>query len=218
MDVSDKKVQFPEPKPTEGRIAAETRLLFHLSEAMKLVSERGPHTRDGIMEAIEAVMIFLDKRGVSGQQIWPFGLLRDELDAIFEGKRSLILQPSIETQEDLPGTRFTGPGKKHIRLFAAACAEAVYRLGGDQTDRFPKRRRSEADGYVARHMSKWPAFDRGSYSARTIKGWRDQIIEEAERAKFKSLVAQFTRNEEGRRHLLEVIRNGPPHIGGFQPP
>lgn len=207
--------KFPKPKPRIGRIAAEEQFLAHLSKAMKLVNEGGAKTREGIVEAIEAVISFLHDRGVSGQQTWPFGYLRKELDFLFEGNRSLVLQPGNSSRNDISGARFTGPGKQQIRVFAAACSQALYILGCSEFEGFPKRNRNEADQFVARHMANWPAFDRGDQTARTIKGWRDKLTS-ASNSRFALLVLQFTRDDDGRRDLMEVIQKGPPHIGGFR--
>ncbi|MEQ1945520.1 hypothetical protein ABMA32_24185 [Mesorhizobium sp. VNQ89] len=209
-----KTPEFPRPKPTIGRATAEKQLLAHLSEAMKLISAGGVKTRDGMMEAIEAVICFLQDRGVSGQQIWPFELLRRELDFIFEGKRSRILQPGVKSRDDISGTRYVGPDKQDIRVFAAACSEALYQLGHLGTENFPRRKRTETDQFVARRMAKWRSFDHGQQTARTVKGWRDKLVKKKD-AKFELLVRQYTRDEVGRQHLKEVLKVGPPHIGGF---
>jgi hypothetical protein len=206
--------KFPDPKPTIGRIAAENRLLAHLSEAMQLISEGGVKTRKGMMEAIEAVICFLLDRGVSSQQILPFGQLREELNSIFEGKRSPILLPGIESRDDL-GKRHAGPGRQQISVFAAACSEAIYQLGHLDSEDFPRRTRTAADEFVARKMANWRAFDRGEQTARTIKGWRDKLTK-TKNAQLELLVLQFTRDEAGRQHLKEVLMAGPPHLGGFR--
>ena len=207
--------KFPDPKPTIGRVAAEKQLLAHLGEAMKLINEGGVKTREGMMEAIEAVICFLQDRGVSGQQIWPFGYLRKELDFIFEGKRSPILQPGIESRDDISGKRYAGPGKQQISVFAAACSEALYQLGRSDSEDFPKRTRTEADQFVARKMANWRAFDRGEQTARTIKGWRDKLAR-TKSGEFELLVLQFMRDEAGRQNLKQVLMEGPPHVGGFR--
>jgi len=208
-----KTPKFPDPKPTIELVAAEKQLLAHLAEAMKLVSEGGLKTREGMMEAIEAVIAFLYDRGVSGQQIWPFEYLRRELDLIFEGRRSTILQRGTASPDDIQGKRSKGPAKQEIRVFAAACSEALYQLGRSDSEDFPKRNRTEADQIVAHRMANWPAFDRGEQTARTVKGWRDKL---GGTKGFELLVSQFLRDEIGRRHLKEVLKKGPPHVGGFR--
>ncbi|MEW9805027.1 hypothetical protein ABUE31_03395 [Mesorhizobium sp. ZMM04-5] len=211
---SRKTPEFPDPKPTVDLVAAERQLLAHLGEAMKLISQGGLKSREGIMEGIEAVICFLQDRGVSGQQMWPFGLLRRELDSIFEGKRSPILQPGIETRADISSNRYTGPDKEDIRVFASACSEATYQLGRLDPPDFPKCNRIEADKLVARAMTKWRTFDQKHETARTIKGWRDKLVK-AKDPKFVLLVDQFTRDNVGHQHLKEVLKKGPPHTGGF---
>jgi hypothetical protein len=166
------------------------------------------------MEGVEAVICFLHDRGVSGQQMWPFGLLRRELDHIFEGKRSLILQPGPKSRDDLSGRRYVGPAKQDIRVFAAACSEAIYCLGRLGAKGFPKQARTEADQIVARKVARWRTFDLGEQTARTIKGWRDKLVE-SKNPGFELLVQQFTRDKIGQRHLKEVLEKGPLHVGGF---
>ncbi len=207
--------EFPNPKPTIGRVAAERQLFAHLSEAMKLVSEGGIKTRDGMMEAIEAVISFLHDRGVSGQQIWPLRYLRQELDGIFEGRRSPILQPGIESRDDILDRRYVGPGKQQVRVFAAASSEALYRLGRLGFEGFPDCKRSDADQMVARKMANWRSFDLGQQTSRTIKGWRDKLAK-VKHPGFELLVLQFMRDEVGRQNLQQVLKEGPLHVGGFR--
>ena len=212
---SKRTPEFPDPKPTVGRVAAEKQLLAHLGEAMKVINEGGVKTREGMMEAIEAVICFLLDRGVSGQQIWPFGQLREELNSIFEGKRSPILQPGTKSWDDISGKRYAGPGKQQISVFAAACSEALYQLGRTGSEDFPKRTRTEADQVVAGRMANWRSFDRGHQTARTIKGWRDKLAS-TKKDEFELLVRKFISDEAGRRYLKQVLVNGPPHVGGFR--
>jgi hypothetical protein len=195
-----------------GLETAERQLLSDLGDAMKLIAEENK-PRAGMMEAIQAVIWFLNDRGVSGQQIWPLEYLRKELEFVFQGKRSPILQPGVNSREDVSAVRYSGPAKEETRIFAAACSEAVYQLGqGANLDSFPKRTRGDVDRFVAGKLSKWPSFDNGACSPSTIKSWRIKL---GKRKDVQLLVTGFMNDEAGRRHLNQVLRKGPQHIGGF---
>ena len=124
MHNSRKTPHFPDPKPTIELVVAEQQLLAHLGEAMKLISEGGVKTREGMMEAIEAVICFLQDRGVSGQQIWPFGYLFAKSSILFS--RASVRPYSsrvLKSRDDILGKRYAGAGKQQIRVFAAAMLE-----------------------------------------------------------------------------------------------
>jgi hypothetical protein len=189
----------------------KTALIFH---------QGGKDQRAAMMAALEAVEGFLGVRGFSGQHIQPLEMLRKELDYLYGGNRSLILQPDTNGRDDLP-ERHEGPGKNEIRTYAAACSEALYRLGQDESQTsFAKQTRGEADEKIAQAMQKWPTYNKTlKITGRTIKGWRDKFGAkdwgEHEKGKYRFLVQQFLRDEIGRRHLKEVIKKGPPMTGGF---
>lgn len=203
--------EFPAPKPTVGLEAAEGQLLSDLSDAMKLIEQK--QAREGIIGALQAVIWFLNDRGVSGQQIWPLEYLRKELEFVFQGKRSAILQPGVNSHDDITAIRQGGPAKEEARIFAAACSEAVYKLGQRANlESFPKRTRDDVDRFLAGKVSKWPSFDSGSCSPSTIKSWRIKLGKQAD---VQLLVTAFVKDDSGRRHLNQVLKEGPPHIGGF---
>jgi hypothetical protein len=192
--------------------AAERQLLSDLGDAMKLIGEEN-RPRAGMMEAMQSVIDFLHDRGVSGQQIWPLEYLRRELELVYRGKRSPILQPGVNSREDITAKRQGGPAKEEARIFAAACSEAVYQLGQSaKLDSFRKRTRSEADRFVAGKVSNWPSFDTGACSSSAIKSWRVNL---GKRKDVQRLVTGFMNDDAGRHHLNQVLREGPPHIGGF---
>lgn len=195
-----------------GLETAERQLLSDLGDAMKLIAEENK-PRAGMMEAIQAVIWFLNDRGVSGQQIWPLEYLRKELEFVFQGKRSAILQPGVNSHDDITAIRQGGPAKEEARRFAAACSEAVYQLGQRANlESFPKRTRGDVDRFVAGKVSKWPSFDSGTCSPSTIKSWRVKL---GRREGVQFLVTAFMHDDGGRRHLNQVLKEGTQHIGGF---
>lgn len=201
---------------------AEKILLGTLREAALLLDKGGPSTREGMMLALDVTCSFLRARGVSGQQMQPLVLLRREAEFIWEGKRSLILQPGVKSREQLASkSRHRGPGKREIKLFASACAEAIYRLGQNPKKvEFAKRTRAQTNKMVSDSMHNWPHYDTQAITARTIKGWWDEISDsrgdKREHARWNELVESFTRTKRGQGHLNEVLKNGPPMTGGFR--
>ncbi|OJU52827.1 MAG: hypothetical protein BGO03_03550 [Mesorhizobium sp. 61-13] len=211
MSDSPPPSEFPAPKPTVGLEAAERQLLSDLSDAVKLIERK--QAREGIIGALQGVIWFLNDRGVSGQQIWPLEYLRKELEFIFQGKRSPILQPGVNSREDVSAVRYFGPAKEEIRIFAAACSEAVYQLGQRANlESFPKRTRGDVDRFVAGKVSKWPSFDSGTCSPSAIKSWRVKL---GKREGVQHLVTGFMNDDAGRHHLNQILKEGPRHVGGF---
>lgn len=160
--------------------------------------------------------------GVSGQQLQSLVLLNRELQLIWEGKRSLILQPGVENSEQLaPKSRHSGPGKQEIKLYATACAQAIYRLGQDPNENeSAKLTRLQSNKLVSDAMRNWPRYDKQEITARTIKGWWDEISDphgdKLEHARWNELVKSFTCSKKGQGYLNEVLKNGPPMTGGFR--
>jgi hypothetical protein len=213
--------EMPRHDPEIGRLEAERILSQTLSKAAHLFNKGGPASRDGMMLALDVVCSFLRARGLSGQQIQPLIALMQELDHIWAGKRSLLLQPGSYGPDNFAAkSRAIGPGKRSIKLYAAACAEAVYQLGRDpEIAGFQKLTRTQADTQVARAMRNWPAFDQQAVTGRTVKGWRDEITstdrQDVRYGQWEKVVSDFISSKRGRVYLGEALRKGPPLTGGF---
>jgi hypothetical protein len=213
--------RFPRHAPEVSRSKAEAVLFDELDKTALLFDQGGKLQRDAMMAALEAVEGFLGIRGFSGQHIQPLEMLRKELDFIYKGNRSLILQPGVENRADLP-IRHKGPGEEQIKICAAACSEAIYQLGkNDGVPAFDKLTRTQAHAKIARAMEKWPTYNQTlKIAGRTIKGWRDKFEakarREAKRSGYQVLIDQFLKDEKGYRYLKEVIKTGPPMTGGFR--
>lgn len=212
---------MPRHDPEVGRLEAERILRQTLQKAAELFNQGGSSSRDGMMIALDVTCSFLKARGISGQQIQPLIALRQELDHIWEGKRSQLLQPGICSRDDFPAkSRANVPGKQFVKLYAAACAEAVYQLGQDpEIAGFQKLTRTQADTQVARAMRNWLAFDQQTVTGRTVKGWRDEITstdrQDVPRRQWEKVVTDFRSSKKGRAYLDEVLRKGPPLTGGY---
>jgi len=214
--------QFPRHEPEMSVEEAMSILLDTLHESALLNNKGGPSTREGMMLALDVTSSFLCSLGVSGQQIWPLVRLRSELEHIWEGKRSLILQPGVESIEQLaPKSRHSGPGKQIIKLYATACAEAFYRLGRNPKEsEFAKGTRTQTYKMVSDAMCNWPHYDTQVTTARTIKGWWDEIsdphCDKSEHEMWNKIVESFIHTKKGQGYLKEVLKNGPPMTGGFR--
>jgi len=220
-DIDEDTQRFPRHKPEASSEKAEAILFDLLDQAGMEYNQGGKSQRYAMMLALEAVKGFLGIRGFSGQHIRPLIALSEELDFLYQGNRSLVLQPGVESREDLTA-RHTGPGKQEIRMYAAACSEALYQLGKDEAASiFGKLTRVGADEKIARVMQKWPAFDQThKVTDRTIKGWRDRLEAnkwgELDTARWQSLIDKFIRDDIGQKQLKQVIKEGPPMTGGFR--
>lgn len=225
MEKSGAPVQLPTEMPRHdpeiGRLEVESILRQTLQVAAELFNRGGSSSREGMMLALDVMCSFLRARGLSGQQIHPLLALRQELDHIWEGKRSQLLQPGINSPDDLPAkSRSNAPGKQCVKLYAAACSEALYKLGRDPNRvAFEKLTRTQADTQIACAMRNWPAFDHQTITGRTVKGWRDGITsntrQDVRRRQWIEIVTGFTSNEKGRAYLDEVLRKGPPFSSGL---
>lgn len=222
MDELDQAVGwFPRQPPEVSRVKAEAMLFDELDKTALLFHQGGEHQRNAMITALETINGFLRVRGFSGEHIEPLEMLRKELEYLYDGNRSIVLQPGINSRDDLP-ERHEGPGKHEIRTYAASCAQAIYQLGKDEKQvAFGKLKRLEADEKVAQAMQKWPAYDQSrKITGRTVKGWRDKFSAERwgkfKTAKYRFLVKQFVRDDTGRKQLGEVLKNGPPMAGGFR--
>ena len=65
---------------------ADRILLDTLRKSLLLQNKGGPSAREGMMQALNTICLYLHARGVSGQQIKPLVHLHRELESIWEGQ------------------------------------------------------------------------------------------------------------------------------------
>lgn len=80
--------------------------------------------------------------------------------------------------------------------------------------------KDQAAKRVARATGPWPKFSSGIIKASTVVNWRDELTQRSTadpgRRYYEYLVRMFSDGRTGANCLEEVLRNGPPLIGGMR--
>ena len=211
----NKNGQFKLPRrPTAVPLNEYEQWLF---EYMEIVFEENIESSDfgrkAADDAVQLIIIFLDKRGLSGQAMQPLLKVQAALQDVANGILPELFDPASTTNSGPEGRSkwSRSSGAKEFRHYAAACMGALMRQSMKKT---------QAAERVARAMQSWPTFSAGLIKANTVANWRDELMQSAktdtDRQRYQHLVDNFAVGPRAREFLAEILQNGPPLTGGLR--
>ena len=209
-------VQGDKPKlprrPTEVPLNEDEERLF---QDLEIVFEENLEVTDfgrhAASEAVQLVLNYLDKRGLSGQAMKPLIDISNALQNVESGVLPELFDPKATNGSGPEGSRTwsRSDGGKQIKHYAAGCMGALMITGV---------RKEEAAMRVARAAQSWPRFSAGVIKANTVANWRDELMQ-AEmnnpgRLMYECLVSNFSVGPKAKQYLEEVLHKGPQLTGG----
>ena len=209
----DKRHKLPR-RPTSPLLNEHEELLF---EYLEIVFEENLKSSDfgrqSADDAVQLIIIFLDKRGLSGQAMQPLLKVQAALQDVANGILPELFDPASTTNAGPEGRSkwSRSNGAKQVRHYAAACMSALMRQG---------MKKMQAAERVARATQSWPTFSAGLIKANTIANWRDELMQSAktdnDRQSYEHLVENFSNGPRAKEFLAEILQKGPPLTGGLR--
>lgn len=210
-DCATPQTKFPRHTPTAPRVAAQRILLEEMEHAAELLQSEEDFGRSGILYAIRACHGFLHVRGLSGQGLKPLIDLIAAFEAVQSGTLPELFDPKFAAGEEPERKWSRSPAAGEIKIYAAACMEALMNNGQKQ---------QTAAARVASNATNWPRISRGVIKASTVSNWRDELNQQSSdnpaRQKFEAVSKIFGEGPKAKAYLKQALRMGPAMTGGIR--
>ena len=211
----NQKRQFQLPRrPTPVPLNEYEQRLFECLEIVfEETKESSDFGRQAADDAVQLIIIFLDKRGLSGQAMQPLLKVQAALQDVANGILPELFDPASTTNAGPEGRSkwSRSSGAKQFKHYAAACMNALMRQS---------MKKLQAAERVARATQSWPTFSAGLIKANTIANWRDELMQSAKtdnnRQSYEHLVDNFSNGPRAREFLAEILQKGPHLTGGLR--
>ncbi len=199
-------------RPTEVPLNEDEERLF---QDLEIVFEENLEVTDfgrhAAREAVQLVLTYLDKRGLSGQAMKPLIDISNALQDVESGVLPELFDPKATGNSGPDGLRkwSRSSGGKQIKHYAAGCMGALMKTGV---------KKEEAAMRVARAAQSWPRFSAGVINANTVTNWRDELMQAETNnpglLMYELLVSNFSVGPKAKQYLEEVLHKGPKLTGG----
>jgi hypothetical protein len=183
-----------------GHRAAYRELMESLWYAAKVFKEKGDGGHEGAKLAGHAVIRLLGVRHENPELAAPFLALHAAISDLQQG-----LDPELFSRSKEGRKRSRSRQRKHAQLFAAACMEALMRLGDSQ---------ESAARRVSRYAPEWPSLKGADVDHTTIRNWRDKAHSSAgsQLEQFELICSDLVTRHDPRRYIDYWLRAGPPGV------
>ena len=169
--------------------------------------------RGSVKEFLRLCFRYLDKRGVSGHAMQPLVIAFRALEDVERGILPELFDPKAAINSGPGGLSkwSRSSGAEQFKVYASACVGALMKTG---------LLKEQAATRVARATASWARFSSGIIKASTVVNWRDELMQRSTadpgRRFYEYLVRMFSDGPNAAQCLDEVLRNGPPLIGGMR--
>ncbi|MEP7172322.1 MAG: hypothetical protein ABI705_02415 [Aestuariivirga sp.] len=191
----------------------EQRLFEFLEIVFEENKESSDFGRQAAVDAVQWIISFLDRRGLSGQAMQPLLNVQAALQDVANGIQPELFDPASTTNAGPEGTSkwSRSSGAKQLKHYAAACMSALMTQG---------TKKMQAAERVARATQSWPTFSAGLIKANTVANWRDELMQsgktDRDRQIYRHLVDIFSNGPRASEFLAEILQKGPPLTGGLR--
>ena len=211
----NKNIQFKLPRRPTGvpLNEFEQQLFEYLEVVFEENIESSDFGRQAADDAVQLIINFLEKRGLSGQAMQPLLKVQAALQDVANGILPELFDPASTTNAGPEGKSkwSRSSGAQLLKIYAAACMSALMKQS---------LKKMQAAERAARATQSWPTFSAGLIKANTIANWRDELMQSAktdnDRKRYQYLVDNFSNGPRARESLAKILQKGPPLTGGVR--